>query len=592
MPNPNINKLFENVSQENLSYEYSKSKAIGDRTSNIIGSVKNNILKDIPSIDDISNLSANKLGSFAKSIGSNTNILRKLSRITDSINLSDIASGDINKIKQRLLEQLELTNLVEDALNPDVLEMLAQSVGISVPTLDKMLNSSIKIKTFSDIKNMEIYNILDSVFKKKLIDDNGLRDEKLLESVVKISTLLYSKNEDDRKEAEKLALSLEIDFIDLMTPRDTEPDIENYPNSLPIEQSIWITNFSKIDYRVQKVAAIAMGFGIEESGVLELRDMIEKINKYVQLSAESNSLRTSLTDHINDIELQSVNNKDAFKNYKEEHGLNDEEFDESIQTAFSPEFTNFGEDALCSEAVDPDERDNPDTPENEEETGGDARTSNDPIWELGLSPQLVIREEITNEIIGYNGTIDLRNKKQYTTGEIVTSIPFKFKTVNGNFICRDIGLKDLTNAPDLVTGNFDCSNNNLQSLQGAPKQVNGEFNAANNKITSLEGLPRSCSGITLRQNDISSLDISYPVSILNGGNFNVSNNDIKSLLSGDITVDGEFNISSNQLSNDNLNLQRCLIRVKTKFIAKNQRDGVLNSRLLQDKFGSDITYEV
>jgi len=88
------------------------------------------------------------------------------------------------------------------------------------------------------------------------------------------------------------------------------------------------------------------------------------------------------------------------------------------------------------------------------------------------------------------------------------------------------------------------------------------------------------------------LDISYPVSILNGGNFNVSNNDIKSLLSGDITVDGEFNISSNQLSNDNLNLQRCLIRVKTKFIAKNQRDGVLNSRLLQDKFGSDITYEV
>ncbi len=155
-----------------------------------------------------------------------------------------------------------------------------------------------------------------------------------------------------------------------------------------------------------------------------------------------------------------------------------------------------------------------------------------------------------------------------------------------------MGLTNLTNAPDTVTGNFDCANNNLQSLTGAPKQVNGEFNAANNKITSLEGIPASSGGITLRQNDISSLDISYPVSILNGGNFNVSNNDITSLLSGDITVDGEFNVSRNKLTNDELNLQQCLIRVRTKFVAKNQNDGPLNVKLLQDKFGNDIIYDI
>lgn len=590
MSNPNINKLFEITNESKLSYEFTKSDTLLQRSDNIVSSVKDNLLNKVSDIESLSNLSIGELGSFAKSLGIDTNKLDKILDITSEINLSDIANGDINSIKQKLLEKLELTNLVKDVLNPDVLNMLAQSIGISVPTLEKMLNSSIKIKTFSDIKSMVIYNELDSVFKKKLIDDNGLRDEKLLESVVKISTLLFSKDEDERKEAETLALTLELDFIDLMTPRDTEPNKESYPGDVPIEQSIWVNDFAKIDYRVQKVAAMAMRFGSEENGVLELRDMIDKIKRYKELADESKTLRKSLEEHVENIELQSRYNKNVFNEYKQEHGLTDEQFDECINTTFSPEFQDFGEDdQMCTEPIDPDERDDPNTPETEESA---TNRTNDPIWELGLSPQLVIRNQTTNEIIGYNGDINLTNKKLFSTKEPVTSIPFKFKTVNGNFICRDMGLTNLTNAPDTVTGNFDCANNNLQSLQGAPKQVNGQFNAANNKITSLEGLPTSCGGVSLRQNDISSLDISYPVTILNGGDFNVSNNDITSLLSGDITVDGEFNISSNQLTNDNLELQKCLIRVRTKFVAKNQRDGKLNPKLLQDKFGNDIVYDV
>lgn len=592
MPNPNINKLFELTNESKLSYEFSKSDGLLQRSDNIVSSVKENLLNKVSDIGSLSNLNIGELGSFAKTLGIDTNKLDKIGDITSEINLSDIANGDINSIKQKLLEQLELTNLVQDALNPDVLNMLAQSIGISIPTLENMLNSSIKIKTFSDIKSMVIYNELDSVFKKKLIDDNGLRDEKLLESVVKISTLLFSKDENERKDAETLALTLELDFIDLMTPRDTETNKESYPGDIPIEQSIWVNDFAKIDYRVQKVAAMAMGFGSEETGVLELRDMIDKIKRYKELNEESKSLRNSLEEHVENIELQSNYNENAFNEYKQEHGLTDEQFDESINTTFSEEFQDVGEDdQMCTEPVDPDLRDNTDTPE-VEKTNSATDRSNDPIWELGLSPQLVIRNDVTNEIIGYNGDINLTNKKLFTTKERITSIPFKFKTVNGNFICRDMELTNLTNAPDMVTGNFDCANNNLQSLQGAPKQVNGEFNAANNKITSLEGLPTSCGGISLRQNDISSLDISYPVTILNGGDFNVSNNDITSLLSGDITVDGEFNVSSNQLTNDNLELQQCLIRVRTKFVAKNQRDGKLNPKLLQDKFGNDIIYEV
>lgn len=591
MANPNINKLFERANDSKLSYEFSKSDALLQRSDNIVSSVKDNLLNKVSDIESLSNLSIGELGSFAKTLGIDTNKLDKILDITSEINLSDIATGDINSIKQKLLEKLELTNLVNDVLNPDVLNMLAESIGISVPTLEKMLNSSIKIKTFSDIKSMVIYNELDSVFKKKLIDDNGLRDEKLLESVVKISTLLFSKDENERKEAETLALTLELDFIDLITPRDTEPNKESYPGDIPIEQSIWVNDFAKIDYRVQKVAAMAMGFGSEENGVLELRDMIDKIKRYKELADESKSLRKSLEEHVENIELQSRYNQNAFNEYKQEHGLTDEQFDECINTTFSSEFQDFGEDQMCAETIDPDEIDDPNTPERETNSSETDR-SNDPIWELGLSSGLVIKDNVTNEIIGYNGDINLTNKKLFSTNEPITSIPFKFKTVNGNFICRDMGLTNLTNAPDVVNGNFDCANNNLQSLQGAPKQVNGQFNAANNKITSLEGLPTSCGGVSLRQNDISSLDISYPVTILNGGDFNVSNNDITSLLSGDITVDGEFNVSSNQLTNDNLELQKCLIRVRTKFVAKNQRDGKLNPKLLQDKFGNDIIYDV
>jgi len=592
MANPTINKLFENTNETKLSYEFSKSDALLKRSDNIVSSVKSSLLDKISDFGSLSDLSIGELGSFAKSLGLDTNKLDKILDITSEINFSDIANGDINSIKQKLLEKLELKNLINDALNPDVLKMLAESIGISIPSLEKMLNSSIKIKTFSDIKSMVIYNELDSVFKKKLIDDNGLRDEKLLDSVIKVSTLLYSKDENDRKEAETLALTLELDFVDLMTPRETEPDKENYPNTVSIEQSIWVTDFSKIDYRVQKVAAMALGFGSEETGVLELRDMIDKIKKFKELSEQSKSLRESLTEHVENLELQSNYNKDALSDYKKEHGLSDEQFDESIKTTFSDEFMDVGEDdQMCTEPVDPDERDNPDTPEVEINASATDR-SNDPIWVLGLNPSLAIRDQNTNEILGYNGDVVLTNRKNYETKEPITNIPFKFKTVNGNFICRDMGLTNLTNAPDTVTGNFDCANNNLQSLTGAPKQVNGEFNAANNKITSLEGIPASSGGITLRQNDISSLDISYPVSILNGGNFNVSNNDITSLLSGDITVDGEFNVSRNKLTNDELNLQQCLIRVRTKFVAKNQNDGPLNVKLLQDKFGNDIIYDI
>ena len=592
MANPTINRLFENTTETKLSYEFSKSDALSQRSDNIVSSVKSSLLDKISDFDSLSNLSIGELGSFAKSLGLDTNKLDKILDITSEINFSDIANGDINSIKQKLLEKLELKNLINDALNPDVLKMLAESIGISIPSLEKMLNSSIKIKTFSDIKSMVIYNELDSVFKKKLIDDNGLRDEKLLESVIKVSTLLYSKDENDRKEAETLALTLELDFVDLMTPRETEPDKPNYPNTVSIEQSIWVTDFSKIDYRVQKVAAMALGFGSEETGVLELRDMIDKMKKFKELSEQSKSLRESLIEHVENIEVQSNYNKDVFSDYKKEHGLSDEQFDESIKTTFSREFMDFGEDdQMCSEPIDPDERDNPDTPEVEINASATDR-SNDPIWILGLNPSLTIRDQNTNEILGYNGDVVLTNRKNYETKESITNIPFKFKTVNGNFICRDMGLTNLTNAPDTVTGNFDCANNNLQSLTGAPKQVNGEFNAANNKITSLEGIPASSGGITLRQNDISSLDISYPVSILNGGDFNVSNNDITSLLSGDITVDGEFNVSRNKLTNSELNLQQCLIRVRTKFVAKNQNDGPLNVKLLQDKFGNDIIYDI
>jgi hypothetical protein len=591
---PAVNDLFQNINKAPLNVEYQKSSEITGLCGDYLEKVKKDLIPDIPSFDNIKELSSAALSSLATSIGIDKNTFTKIMDISDKLNLSSLLSGDVNSVKEALLKELELKNLVKHALNPEVLKMLAESVGISEKNLENMLKTSIQIKTFSDIKNMEMYKLLDTVFKKKLIKDNGLYDtrktetptgdsdddgEKLLETVVYVSTLLYSKDEDDRKKAEDEAKKLQPEFLMLFAPNDTEPDVAQKSSSRVITPSFWLEGFSKIDYRVQKVAALAMGFGLEEDAVLQLRDTIQALNDYKKLNDEVNQKKSGLLKHLDELDYSTVNNENAINDYKEEHGLSDDQFDNACRVTYSNTMQLENDDQICDDLIPPELDDEFD--------------ENDPVWILGLNGDLVTRNDTTNEIISYNGDIILTGNKNKMTGQSFTGqIPLKIPKIYGNFICKDMKLKDLTNAPDFVQGNFDCSLNELTSLSGAPKQVGGNFNASYNFLQTIEGLPTSVGGnIDLKNNDLENLDISYPVTLVNNGDFIVSDNFLANLQSGDITGIGTLDVSDNKLRNTTL-VNNCLLRVKTAIIATNQISGIVDIKTLKDKFGSDLRYEV
>ena len=592
---PAINDLFQKMNNSPISTEYQQSSLLTDLSGNFLEKVKKDLIPDIPSFDNIKELSSAALTSLATSIGIDKNTFTKIMDISDKLNLSSLLSGDVNSVKEALLKELELKNLVQHALNPEVLKMLAESVGISEKNLENMLKTSIQIKTFSDIKSMEIYELLDDVFKKKLIKDNFLTDtidvidespnisnesETSLKTVVYVSTLLFSKDENDRKMAETEAKKLQSQFLTLLSPRDSEKDVDQRPSSKITVPSPWLENFSKIDYRVQKVAAISMGFGTEEDAVLQLRDTIQLLNDYKKIDDEANQKKEGIRLHLDDLDDITKQNPNAINDYKEEHGLSDTQFDNACKVSFSPVMDKKEiEDAMCDDDIPP-ELD-------------DIVTEDDPIISFGLIPSLVIRNTVTQEIESYNGDIIFTNKKNFLTGQSISGkIPLKIPKVYGDFICKDMKLTDLSNAPDFVQGNFDCSLNELTSLAGAPKQVNGNFNASYNFLQTIEGLPTSVGGnIDLKNNDLENLDISYPVTLVNNGDFIVSDNFLANLQSGDITGIGTLDVSDNKLRNTTL-VNNCLLRVKTAIIATNQISGIVDIKTLKDKFGSDLRYEV
>lgn len=593
---PFVDDLFQNTIQSGINNEYQESSATESICDDYMEKIKKDLIPDIPSFDNIKDLPSAALNTLATSIGIDKNTLSKIIDISDKLNLSSLLAGDINAVKTALLEQLELKNLVKEALNPEVLTMLAESIGISEKNLENMLKTSYQIKTFSDIKNMEIYELLDPVFKNKLIQDNYLIDpvktidavgrltdegENLLKTVVYVSTLLYSKDESDRSKAESEAKKLQPVFLTLFSPRNTEPDVSQRPSSVVTSPSPWLENFSKIDYRVQKVAALAVGFGQEEDAVLQLRDTIQMLNDYKKIDEEVQRKKNGIQNHLNEIDITTLQNPDAIEDYKEEHGLTDAQFDNACKIAFSETMqAKLETDPMCTQ----------DIPPNIEEFYDE----NDPCWILGLDSGLAIRNEVTREVIGYNGDIILTGNKNRVTGQPFSEkIPLKISKIYGNFVCKDMKLTDLTNAPDFVQGNFDCSLNELTSLSGAPKQVGGNFDASYNFLETLEGLPTSVGGnINLKNNDLTSLDISYSVTLVNTGDFDASDNFLIDLKSGDITNIGVLNVSSNKLRNNENLVAGSLLRIKKSIIATDQLPGKIDVKTLKDKFGSDLKYEV
>ena len=113
-----------------------------------------------------------------------------------------------------------------------------------------------------------------------------------------------------------------------------------------------------------------------------------------------------------------------------------------------------------------------------------------------LTIDLTIKPEdfkINNYDFDSNGFLNT-HKFVNLTGNNLTSFPFKFGIIGGDFDCSDNNLASLEGAPKEVGGDFDCSDNNLTSLKGAPEKVDGNFYCSYNNLTSLKGAPEKVDG--------------------------------------------------------------------------------------------------
>jgi len=72
----------------------------------------------------------------------------------------------------------------------------------------------------------------------------------------------------------------------------------------------------------------------------------------------------------------------------------------------------------------------------------------------------------------------------------LTKLPFKIKSVGGNFYCCNNNMASLQDGPEEVGGDFNCFESNLLSLEGAPKSVGGSFICSYNNLTSLKWAPQ------------------------------------------------------------------------------------------------------
>ena len=87
-----------------------------------------------------------------------------------------------------------------------------------------------------------------------------------------------------------------------------------------------------------------------------------------------------------------------------------------------------------------------------------------------------------NRLKSINSDVDVSNLQ-------LSTLPFEFIGVIGNFDCHGNNLTTLHGSPSSVTGNFDCNSNPLSTLNGAPAIINGIFDCTNTPlITATQGI--------------------------------------------------------------------------------------------------------
>lgn len=179
------------------------------------------------------------------------------------------------------------------------------------------------------------------------------------------------------------------------------------------------------------------------------------------------------------------------------------------------------ESALIGKSVNSDEIDDDETPEEELQAASEltvnslipfSKTEKYPngitFAQLGITN--IDKVDIDDEgFLNYTGNVNLTNIELPGIGKL-KEIPVKFGRIEGDFICSNMGLTTLKNAPYDVE-KFDASANNLTNLEGGPEIakkyyanycgltslsggpviVNDEFSVEGNNIKNLVGGPRN-----------------------------------------------------------------------------------------------------
>ena len=495
--------MFQKVNDgKNITEELKKTEEIKKETSGFLSSVSSTLLSGINNFNDLKNLSLNKLETAASSIGITKRSFTKLMGAVDKIEPRGLIGGDIITAKQMLLDELDISNLYDAARTPEVLGLLSNQLGISEQNLQSMLNTAQNVRTLSDIQDLNTYLDMDFSFKEKFAAQNFIPTE-MLDDIMPLSLQLYSPDENVRKLAEESARRLMGEkIIELVSPNipDLKPGIDPGTND-------FLKNFSNMDYKIQKVSAVALGFGSDEAGVLECRTVMQQLDQYKQLDEQSTSLKTALYDHTNKLYTDKDLNPKIIDDYLEEHGLKQEELVNALNVSDKLKETTI-KTSYQSETGDWVSNDtHPDVTKLEVDS-----TGNIPAVAVipTIRPELVIKTDTPNgPLFTYNGSLKFR-AEDLKDGKI----PVKFYRTTGNFICKNIGLKSLENCPQTIGGEFDCSNNELRDLIGGPNEVGTNYRCTNNKLESIKGVAYS-------------IGSSYE-----GSTFNCSNNPLKSLETG------------------------------------------------------------
>jgi len=130
--------------------------------------------------------------------------------------------------------------------------------------------------------------------------------------------------------------------------------------------------------------------------------------------------------------------------------------------------------------------------------------------------------------------------------DIYNKLPFKFKSVEGDFVISDNYLTTLENCPEFVGGDFVCSSIRISSLKYCPTTVGGIFDCSHNsKISSLNYLPETLNVLDAQCCYVKTLKGNSTLKKVN--EINLYNNELVNL-EGFPSVSKTINVGNNKLT--------------------------------------------